>query len=55
MFDSMQMHMPVVVALVAAFLFLLLGALFVAVRVLGQRAVDEKPSERTRPLPDDRS
>lgn len=46
MFDSMNMHMPMVIALVALFLLLLISGLFVAVRVVGQRAVEDDASSR---------
>jgi len=40
----MNMHMPVVIALVALFLLVLVAGLFVAVRVVGQRVVDDESS-----------
>jgi len=43
-FDSMNMHMPVVIALVALFLLVLVAGLFVVVRVVGQRVVDDEAS-----------
>jgi len=43
-FDSMNMHMPVVIALVALFLLVLVAGLFVVVRVVGQRVVNDESS-----------
>ncbi len=49
MFDSMHMHMPVVIAIFAVLLLIILAGLFVAVRVIGQRVVEDErhsPSDR---------
>lgn len=54
MFDSMHMHMPVAIALVALLLVLVAAALFVAVRIVGQRVVNDEASESHRRPPDDR-
>ena len=41
MFDSMHMHSPTIVILLAVALLVLIGGLFVALRVAGQHAVEE--------------
>ncbi|MBA2445086.1 MAG: hypothetical protein H0V49_07125 [Nocardioidaceae bacterium] len=54
MFDSMNMHTPLVVALVALFLLVVVAGFFVVARVVGQRVVDDEASEDIRRPPDDR-
>lgn len=50
MFDSMNMHTPLAVALLALALILLVGGIFVAVRVMGHRdGSPESPGETRRP------
>ncbi|MBA2561263.1 MAG: hypothetical protein H0V07_15530 [Propionibacteriales bacterium] len=49
MFDSMNMHMPVVVVVFALILIVVAAGLFVAVRVAGQRIFDDEASEPTSP------
>ncbi len=49
MFDSMNMHTPLAVALLALALLLLVGGIFVAVRVMGHRdGEQELPGESRR-------
>ena len=54
MFDSTQMHMPIVIFLGALFLLLLIGGIYVAVRVKGQRVVDDEAGEHVSRRPNDR-
>lgn len=53
MFDSMNMHTPLVVALVALFLLVVVAGFFVVARVVGQRVVDDEAAEHPRRTPDD--
>lgn len=51
MFDSMHMNMPVVIALIALLVIVVAGGLFVGVRLMGQRAVENEQAGQARRPP----